>query len=85
MYDEIHPAVRRLMTICRCNNIKYGTIALAIESGACSIDEIARKTTATTGLCGGTCTPRVTAMLEELSEPSEASPETDADAWWIRK
>lgn len=84
---EIHPAVRKLITICRCNNIKYGTIERAIEAGAKTIAEVAVKTTATTGQCGGTCTPRVLEMIE-MQWPgvrvSKVDPEDPEDAWWIR-
>ena len=88
MNEEIHPAIRRLATICRCNNIKYGTIERSIKAGAANIEQIARATTATTGLCGGSCTPRVIEMLDDLVVPA-TEPETpkagDDDAWWIRK
>jgi hypothetical protein len=29
--DALHPAIRGLKTICRCNNIKYRTIERAIR------------------------------------------------------
>lgn len=66
--NPIHPAVRALRTVCRCNNIKYRTIERAIRDGARCIDSVAAKTTATTGYCGGTCTPVVQDMIEELGE-----------------
>jgi NAD(P)H-nitrite reductase large subunit len=60
-----HPAIRGLKTICRCNNIKHRTIERAILEGARSLCEVAARTTATTGHCGGTCTPDVLSMLME--------------------
>jgi bacterioferritin-associated ferredoxin len=66
--DPIHPAIRGLKTVCRCNNIKYRTIERAILAGAQSIDDVAASTTATTGHCGGSCTADVLGMLEEHAE-----------------
>lgn len=92
--DSLHPAIRGLKTICRCNNIKYKTIERAIREGAHTLTQIADRTTATTGQCGGTCTPEVQKLLDELvpkyaketaavSRPPAAA--ASADAWWIRK
>ena len=61
---ELHPAIRGLKTVCRCNNIKYRTIERAIREGARTLTQIAARTTATTGHCGGSCTPDVLQMLE---------------------
>lgn len=87
--NDVHPAVKKLITVCRCNNIKYGTIERAIDAGARTIAEVAAKTTATTGTCGGTCTPRVLEMIEARWPAAPAVPDAavdDAeDAWWIRK
>lgn len=88
--DSVHPAVRALKTVCRCNNIKYRTIERAIREGAHTMTQIANRTTATMGECGGSCTPDVQAMLDELA-PMYATacprPATAAapDAWWVRK
>lgn len=81
-----HPAIRGLKTVCRCNNIKYRTIERAIRQGACTLTQIAARTTATTGHCGGSCTPEVLEMLAEHAPqtPSTASSANSA-AWWIRK
>ena len=82
---EIHPAVKKLITVCRCNNIKFGTIDKVIEAGAKTIAEVAAATTATTGRCGGSCTPRVLEMIEaRWAEAGVAhSPADDPeDAWW---
>lgn len=89
--EPLHPAIRGLKTVCRCNNIKYRTIERAIREGAHTLTQIASRTTATTGQCGGTCTPEVQAMLAELApkyaqatavpKPAAANPE----AWWVRK
>jgi NAD(P)H-nitrite reductase large subunit len=85
--QELHPAIRGLKTVCRCNNIKYRTIERAIRNGACTLTQIAVCTTATTGHCGGSCTPDVQQMLEELAvqRPLAAAPAASAAAWWVRK
>jgi len=84
--SEIHPAIRALKTICRCNNVKYKTLEKAIQGGASTIREIASKTTATTGYCGGTCTPDVLTMIESLrgDRASTAPVVEEADEWWAR-
>ena len=88
--EPLHPAIRGLKTVCRCNNIKYRTIEKAIRDGACTITQIAARTGATTGHCGGSCTPDVQAMLAELA-PQPAVPPAAAAAgqapaeWWVRK
>lgn len=83
--NDVHPAVKKLITVCRCNNIKYGTIERAIDAGADTIAKVAAKTTATTGRCGGSCTPRVLEMIEArwpgVVAVAAGDPE---DAWWIR-
>ena len=88
--ESLHPAVRGLKTVCRCNNIKYRTIERAIREGAHTLHQVATRTTATLGECGGTCTPDVQQMIAELApkyataappKPAPANP----DAWWVRK
>ena len=89
--QEVHPAIRGLRTVCRCNNIKYKTIERAIREGAHTLTQVANRTGATTGQCGGTCTPEVQKMIDELApkyvtaaadaKPAAANP----DAWWVRK
>jgi NAD(P)H-nitrite reductase large subunit len=88
--ESVHPAVRGLKTICRCNNIKYRTIERAIREGAHTLTQVATRTTATLGQCGGTCTPDVQAMIEELAPKyattaPAAKPAADPNAWWVRK
>jgi NAD(P)H-nitrite reductase large subunit len=90
--ESLHPAVRGLKTVCRCNNIKYRTIERAIREGAHTMTQIANRTTATTGECGGTCTPDVQQMLDELAPlyarsapPKAAATAANPDAWWVRK
>ena len=87
--SPLHPAVRALKTVCRCNNIKYRTIERAIREGAHTMTQIANRTTATTGECGGSCTPDVQAMLDELApkyaQPVPPQATAPADAWWVRK
>lgn len=75
------------MTVCRCNNIEYKTIESAILQGACSLVAVAARTTATTGECGGSCTPVVQQMIAEIA-PRMAAPAAvlqPANAWWVRK
>ena len=86
--SELHPAIRGLKTVCRCNNIKYRTIERAIRDGAACVSQVAARTTATTGHCGGSCTPDVEQMLADLAmSASPASPVAAAPpgAWWVRK
>jgi NAD(P)H-nitrite reductase large subunit len=91
--NPVHPAVRGLKTVCRCNNIKYRTIEKAIREGAHTMTQVATRTTATTGHCGGSCTPDVQQMLDELvpghAKAPAAKPAEEvapaADAWWVRK
>ena len=93
MPDEtpLHPAIRGLKTVCRCNNIKYRTIERAIREGACTIAQIAARTTATTGHCGGSCTPEIQEMIAALAPkrptipPPAAAAAAPAGAWWVRK
>lgn len=89
--EALHPAIRALKTICRCNNIKYRTIERAIREGAHTLNQVASRTTATTGECGGSCTPEVQALIAELA-PKYATaaaapkpPAANPDAWWVRK
>ena len=87
---SLHPAIRGLKTVCRCNNIKYRTLERVIRDGAQTIADIAKRTGATTGYCGGTCTPDILAMIAEHAGtpvPCIAAPQpaaAPADAWWVR-
>ena len=84
--EELHPAIRGLKTVCRCNNIKYRTIERAIREGAHTLHQVASRTLATTGHCGGSCTPDVQAMLaEHAPAPGTRHPAPPENAWWIRK
>lgn len=84
--QELHPAIRGLKTVCRCNNIKFRTIERAIRDGARTLTQVAIRTTATTGHCGGSCTPEVQEMLAVLDpKPLPPPPSASADAWWVRK
>jgi NAD(P)H-nitrite reductase large subunit len=91
--QQLHPANRGLKTVCRCNNIKYKTIERVIKEGAKSVPEVAAKTTATTGYCGGSCTPHIQKIIDEVhgfapAKAPETKVETDADGevpWWVRK
>lgn len=89
--ESLHPAIPALKTICRCNNIKYRTIERAIREGAHTLNQVASRTTATTGECGGSCTPEVQAMIAKLA-PKYATAAAlkpkavpSADAWWVRE
>jgi len=89
--ESQHPAIRGLKTVCRCNNIKYRTIERAIREGAHTLTQVATRTSATLGECGGTCTPDVQAMVDELA-PKYAKPSpppkaaaANPGAWWVRK
>ena len=89
--EPLHPAVRGLKTVCRCNNIKYRTIERAIREGAHTLTQVATRTTATLGQCGGSCTPDVQQMLAELAPkyaaaaPPKPAAAADPNAWWVRK
>lgn len=84
--EQLHPAIRGLKTVCRCNNIKYKTIERAIREGAHTLHQVATRTTATTGHCGGSCTSDVQAMLEEHASPTPDRPiPAPENAWWVRK
>lgn len=87
--ESQHPVIRGLKTVCRCNNIKYKTIERAIREGAWTLTQVATRTTATTGHCGGSCTPDVQEMLEEHKpkhvDAAATTSAADPNAWWIRK
>lgn len=87
--ESLHPAIRGLKTVCRCNNIKYRTIERAIREGAHTLTQVATRTTATLGQCGGSCTPDVQQLIAELAPKyaTAAAPKAAAnpDAWWVRK
>jgi len=92
--EPLHPAVRALKTVCRCNNIKYRTIERAIRDGAQSVAAVATRTLATTGYCGGSCTPDIQAMIDELAPAAALGcppkmksepPAADPAAWWVKK
>ncbi len=86
--ESQHPAIRGLKTVCRCNNIKYRTIERAIHEGAWTLTQVAARTGATLGQCGGTCTPDVQKMIEELAPKHAtvaATPEKTLEQWWVRK
>jgi NAD(P)H-nitrite reductase large subunit len=87
--EQLHPAIRGLKTVCRCNNIKYRTIERAIREGAHTLTQVATRTTATLGQCGGSCTPDVQQLIAELAPKyataAPATPAADPNAWWVRK
>lgn len=88
--EPLHPAVRGLKTVCRCNNIKYKTIERAIREGCVTLSQIACRTTATTGHCGGSCTPDILQMLAEhapayTQKPAATPAGNNPNAWWVKK
>lgn len=59
----------RYKKVCICKSISKGTIKNAIKEGATNIQEVKRKTGATTGNCKGVrCTPVINSILKEVSE-----------------
>lgn len=89
-YQGMHPAIRGLKVVCRCNNIKYRTIEKAIDEGARTVEAVARCTRATTGHCGGSCTPKIQQMIalaqdEDLVDSVSGEELPDPGAWWIRR
>ena len=82
--QPLHPAIRGLTTVCRCNNTKYRTIERAIRDGASTLTQVATRTTATTGHCGGSCTPDVQEMLADLA-PQRPLPAAGGTEWWVRR
>ena len=83
--QQTHPAIRGLKTVCRCNNIKYRTIERVIREGAQTLTQVAVRTTATTGQCGGSCTPDVQEMLAELAPQRPLPAPLAGPGWWVRK
>ena len=88
--EDLHPAIRGLKTVCRCENIKYKTIERAIREGAWTLSQVAARTGATLGQCGGTCTPDVQKMIAELAPKHSAAaeqktPAQTLDQWWVKK
>ncbi len=59
--------------ICKCNGITRGELEEAIAHGAFTLEQVAEKTGATTGPCGGIhCTPLIEEMLKKYSIEPEA-------------
>jgi NAD(P)H-nitrite reductase large subunit len=78
--ESQHPALRGLKTVCRCNNVKYKTLERVIREGAWTLTQVASRTTATMGHCGGSCTPEVQEMLAQLAPKHAALPARPAAA-----
>lgn len=54
------------LLICRCEEVALGEIEAAIEEGACTVNEVKRRTRAGMGLCQGkTCRRLVERILAE--------------------
>ena len=84
--QELHPAIRGLKTVCRCTNVKYKTLERVIRDGAKTVAQVAAKTTATTGYCGGSCTPYIQKMIDEVhgapAPPKPAPADGGEKPWW---
>ena len=85
----LHPAIRGLKTVCRCKNVKYKTLERAVREGATTIAQVAAKTGATTGYCGGSCTPYIQEIIAEIhgkpaAAPKPAAAEGEEKPWWER-
>lgn len=63
------PAIA-LDIVCFCHGIERYTILEAIASGADSIEKIQETIGATTGPCGGSCTPCVQSMIDHAKSPA---------------
>jgi NAD(P)H-nitrite reductase large subunit len=88
--DDLHPAIQALKVVCLCNNVRFRTVEKAITEGARTVSQVAARTTATTGHCGGTCTPDVQAMIDRIHGTTRATTvalnaDDDPDAWWLPK
>ena len=64
-------------TICRCNGVSRADIARAHDEGACTVQEVAAATRATTG-CGG-CSDDVCGLLDWLGERGGAGSQDGGD------
>jgi assimilatory nitrate reductase electron transfer subunit len=65
-------------TVCRCNGVSKKDVVAAWESGAGSVDAVARATRATTG-CGG-CKDIVCGLVDWLNESDPETPLAEATA-----
>lgn len=67
-------------TVCRCNGVTKGDIVACWRHGATSVEDVARRTRATTG-CGG-CTEAVCGIVDWLgrSDPPAAEPAAESTA-----
>lgn len=59
----------RYKKVCICRSISKGTIKNAVKEGAKSVQEVRRKTGATTGSCkGDRCTASINNIIKEVLE-----------------
>jgi NAD(P)H-nitrite reductase large subunit len=89
---DIHPAIRGLKAVYRCNNIKRRTIERAVRHGALTLSQVAARTTATASECGGSGTPDVQELIAEvrgeMAPPPARKDEGKATVetpWWVRR
>ena len=57
-------ALLKYKAVCICNTIRYPRVKAAIDSGATTVEEVAKSTGCTTGECAGErCRPVIIEML----------------------
>jgi ferredoxin-nitrate reductase len=64
-------------TICSCNSVVAGQIIAAIASGAHTVGDVGRATTA--GTRCGSCRPEIAALVRRVSKKSQASQPSDEE------
>ncbi|MGL1890495.1 MAG: (2Fe-2S)-binding protein [Spirochaetaceae bacterium] len=63
----------RYKKVCLCRSISKGTIIDAVKNGASTVEDVKRRTRATTGSCKGTrCKENISAIIKEVKEVKEA-------------
>jgi bacterioferritin-associated ferredoxin len=60
--------------VCHCQAVSDKAIRAEIESGACTVGDIARRCGAGTGARCGACRPTIGALLAVHSAPEPAQP-----------
>lgn len=66
--------------VCSCNEVSRSTLHDAMQRGACSMAAIFDATWAGCGACGGTCQPRIAAMLQDFLARQAATVRQGDDA-----
>lgn len=58
----------RMKKVCICKSISKGTIIDAVKGGASNIQEVKRRTRATSGSCKGSrCTAKINEIIKEIN------------------